>query len=86
MKRGLPITLCRAATAGLNRSIKPIWKIEPFRIGQGDQFVRLGKRHGDRLFQKDVHARLQKDRGDLVMGAGRHGDARRRQPFPASFR
>ena len=47
---------------------------QPLCPGEGDQFIRLGKRRGDRFFQQDVHARLQKDRGDLMVGAGRHGD------------
>ena len=43
-------------------------------ICQGDQFVRLGKRRGDRFFQEDIRACFQKDGSDLKMGAGRYGD------------
>ena len=66
------------AVQGRNSRIEPLDKAdledESLCIGQGDQFVRLGERHGDRFFQKDIHARLEKDRGNLIMGAGRHGD------------
>ena len=63
-----------AVSAGLNRSMWPTWqrRTSPFR--EGDQFLGLDQRRGQRLLDHRRDPALEERSGDLAMEPSRDGD------------